>query len=338
VYCLGVTLFMMLIGAPPYQAPQPQNAAFKYIISGRVADVLKHWRRLRLLTDDAVDLLTKMLCYEQHRISVADILQHPFLANVDDEVEEQKADSPIINIVHQSADNLNVDSLGNIEQKVSNMSIDDDNQPMTDDPIHSNAVIRDDPIHSNYRQKKASVNPMDHKEESIGDAYNNNNNNGQNANIPQHQQQYQHPDHMNVNLNDAYVDQQYHQGHDQGQYAPDHGGYAQNVANQNPNQHPVQQQAVVQNGNLADFQCEALLQQWGLQHCYDSLLATDWAKPAEWHDLTVHVLVWEAGLDKTDATRFMECLAAQFGVGHDHGPNNNHPPHHQQQFVLHHAY
>ena len=73
-------LFMMLIGAPPYQAPQTQNAAFKYIISGRVADVLKHWKRLRLLTEDAVDLLNKMLCYEPHRISMADVLKHPFLA------------------------------------------------------------------------------------------------------------------------------------------------------------------------------------------------------------------------------------------------------------------
>eukprot|EP01084_Bolivina_argentea_P080247 145402_1 len=33
IYTLGIMLFMMLIGAPPYQAPQPQNAAFNYFIS-----------------------------------------------------------------------------------------------------------------------------------------------------------------------------------------------------------------------------------------------------------------------------------------------------------------
>eukprot|EP01083_Nonionella_stella_P292046 993496_1 len=53
VYCLGVMLSIMLIGAPIYQIPQPQNAAFNYCISGRIKDVLKHWKRLRLITQDA---------------------------------------------------------------------------------------------------------------------------------------------------------------------------------------------------------------------------------------------------------------------------------------------
>lgn len=70
----------MLIGAPPYTAPQTQNAAFRYIISGKLEDVLRHWKRLRLLTEDAVDLLNKILCYERDRISVDQILEHPFLA------------------------------------------------------------------------------------------------------------------------------------------------------------------------------------------------------------------------------------------------------------------
>jgi len=234
VYCLGVMLFMMLIGAPPYQAPQPQNAAFKYIISGRVADVLKHWKRLRLLTEDAVDLLTKMLCYEQHRISVADILNHPFLANIgDDDVEEEKstADAPSSGGGHL---NETPDPMGQIEQKVSTMSIDDD----------SNAV--------KSQREKPALNAMDQKDESTGD-----------------------PDHNR---------------HDKGS-----GGGG---------------------GTLADSQCETLLKSWGLMHCYDALLATDWAEPAEWHNLTVHVLRWEVGLEEEDAKRFMECLNAQFGGGH----------------------
>ena len=72
-------LFMMLIGAPPYQAPQPQNAAFDLFINGKVGDVLKHWKRLRLITVDALDLLKKIIRYEHERISLSDILNHPFL-------------------------------------------------------------------------------------------------------------------------------------------------------------------------------------------------------------------------------------------------------------------
>jgi len=265
VYCLGVMLFMMLIGAPPYQAPQPQNAAFKYIISGRVADVLKHWKRLRLLTEDAVDLLTKMLCYEKHRISVADILQHPFLANIDGGNEEEKTSTT--NVAPSDDDNtLNVapNPMGTIEQKVSNMSIDDESQAI------------------NSQRKKPSMTVMDQKDESTGDP-------------------------------------------DPNPYDNGKGG-----------------------GNLTDFKCVTLLKRWDLMHCYDALLATDWAEPAEWHKLTKYVLQWEVGLEDTDATRFMECLNAQFGGGHQGANiNGNYPrhygndavdAHHTQQFVLHNNY
>eukprot|EP01083_Nonionella_stella_P082850 228829_1 len=78
VWCLGVMLFMMLIGAPPYQAPQPQNAAFNYFVSGRIGDVLKHWKRLRLITVDALDLLNKLFKYEDRRIALEEVLQHSF--------------------------------------------------------------------------------------------------------------------------------------------------------------------------------------------------------------------------------------------------------------------
>jgi len=91
VYCLGVMLFMMLIGAPPYQAPQPQNAAFGYFVSGRIADVLKHWKRLRLITVDALDLLNKMFRYENTRISLDEVLKHKFFTGIDDAVDVNQA-------------------------------------------------------------------------------------------------------------------------------------------------------------------------------------------------------------------------------------------------------
>eukprot|EP01083_Nonionella_stella_P138646 421932_1 len=85
VYCLGVMLFMMLIGAPPYQAPQSQNAAFNYFVNGRCADVLKHWKRLRLITNDALDLLNNMLRYQNQRITLDKVLEHPFFTNLEEE-------------------------------------------------------------------------------------------------------------------------------------------------------------------------------------------------------------------------------------------------------------
>ena len=43
---LGVILFSMLIGAPPFPSPQTSNTGFDYIVNGRVKDVLLHWKSL----------------------------------------------------------------------------------------------------------------------------------------------------------------------------------------------------------------------------------------------------------------------------------------------------
>jgi len=156
VYCLGVMLFMMLVGAPPYQAPQRQNAAFKYIMSGRVADVLKHWKRLRLLSEDAVDLLNNMLCYEGDRFSMDDVLKHPFLSSVgnvaakeahtvgggDENDDDEKGQSKT-----QSVD---------IAYGVSDMSIDGNNQ-------------QSKPVVVRPRDKAQEVEAMEDEKESVAD-------------------------------------------------------------------------------------------------------------------------------------------------------------------------
>mmetsp|Transcript_3027 Transcript_3027/g.3686 ORF Transcript_3027/g.3686 Transcript_3027/m.3686 type:complete len:452 (+) Transcript_3027:74-1429(+) len=79
VWSLGVMLFMMLVGAPPYDLPKMSNTAFKYIMNGRLSDILKHWKRLRLLTDDALDMLERIFKPENKRITMDEILDHDFV-------------------------------------------------------------------------------------------------------------------------------------------------------------------------------------------------------------------------------------------------------------------
>eukprot|EP01083_Nonionella_stella_P272454 923896_1 len=79
IWSLGVMLFMMLIGAPPYQLPTPTNPAFNFIINGRLRDVLKHWKRLRCVNKNALDLLNKIFKYESKRINMEQLLKHPFI-------------------------------------------------------------------------------------------------------------------------------------------------------------------------------------------------------------------------------------------------------------------
>merc|ERR1712176_1238525 len=72
-------LFMMLIGAPPFPMASPTNPAFKFVVNGRLRDVLKHWKRLRLVNEEALDLLNKIFVYESKRITMDEILKHPFV-------------------------------------------------------------------------------------------------------------------------------------------------------------------------------------------------------------------------------------------------------------------
>merc|ERR1719461_2100686 len=79
IWSIGVMLFMMLIGAPPYQVPKRSNPAFSFIVQGRLGDVLKHWKRLGCVSEDALDLMNRIFKYEKDRIKMDEILAHPFL-------------------------------------------------------------------------------------------------------------------------------------------------------------------------------------------------------------------------------------------------------------------
>jgi len=89
IWSLGVMLFMMLIGAPPYGAPLSSNPAFNFIVNGRLRDVLKHWKRLGMVNKPVLDLLNRIFKYEKDRITMDELLQHPFVRVADEKSEKQ---------------------------------------------------------------------------------------------------------------------------------------------------------------------------------------------------------------------------------------------------------
>jgi len=95
IWSLGVMLFMMLIGAPPYEIPTKQNPAFNFIIQGRLKDVLIHWKRIRLVTKDALDLMIQIFKPESERINMKQLLKHPFVGLTLIEEEEEKNNQPL---------------------------------------------------------------------------------------------------------------------------------------------------------------------------------------------------------------------------------------------------
>jgi serine/threonine protein kinase len=79
IWCLGVMLYMMLVGASPYAFPGSLNSAFRLIISGRLRVLLEHWKILPLVPVDALDVMEKIFKPEDERISMHELKQHQYV-------------------------------------------------------------------------------------------------------------------------------------------------------------------------------------------------------------------------------------------------------------------
>ena len=79
VWSMGIVLFISLFGVPPYQIPAASDQRFALIFSGQINRLLQAWRMTEVASKEAVDLISRMLSEESRRISVDEILQHPWL-------------------------------------------------------------------------------------------------------------------------------------------------------------------------------------------------------------------------------------------------------------------
>ena len=83
VWSLGICLFMSLVGAPPFEAAVTRYDAFKEVMNGELDKVLIAYRRLGLVTANALDLLQGMLCDQMERMSIDEVVNHPFFNEVE---------------------------------------------------------------------------------------------------------------------------------------------------------------------------------------------------------------------------------------------------------------
>ena len=91
VWSMGIVLFISLFGVPPYQIPARSDQRFALIFSGQISRLLAAWKMTEVASADAVDLIARMLCAEERRISVDEVLSHPWLAGVSDEASGRAA-------------------------------------------------------------------------------------------------------------------------------------------------------------------------------------------------------------------------------------------------------
>ena len=82
VWCIGVMLFIMLFGVPPYRtADAARCRLFAELAGGRLLRLLTHWGMDGHASAEAKDLVVRMLQpVAADRPSLAEILQHPWLA------------------------------------------------------------------------------------------------------------------------------------------------------------------------------------------------------------------------------------------------------------------
>lgn len=79
VYSIGVVLYIMCTGAPPYELPTKSDPRFNYIMSGRILDLLKHFKYDIGMSGGVIDLLSKMLTVPERRLTLAQVMAHPWL-------------------------------------------------------------------------------------------------------------------------------------------------------------------------------------------------------------------------------------------------------------------
>jgi len=102
MWCAGVVLWLCLVGCPPWDLPCVSDKRFAIVMRGKsgIKKLVSKWRRWYLLSDSAVDLLSKVFRPQKgqkERITVGAALRHPFIAGDDSKSEPPAAWSKITN-------------------------------------------------------------------------------------------------------------------------------------------------------------------------------------------------------------------------------------------------
>lgn len=94
MWSLGVLLFILVTGAPPFESPAESDARFRIVKHQGVGQLLCIWQMENRVGDELRDLLSSMLCVDvSERVSIDQVWSHPWLReSVGNGYEPRKAE------------------------------------------------------------------------------------------------------------------------------------------------------------------------------------------------------------------------------------------------------
>jgi len=73
IWCLGVCLFMMIIGSAPWHQTHRTDKCFMKIMNGQMVTLLTMWKRIDYIDQDQLSLIQSILKYEDKRFNMEQI-------------------------------------------------------------------------------------------------------------------------------------------------------------------------------------------------------------------------------------------------------------------------
>lgn len=80
IWCLGISLFMISIGAPPFLKASINDPRYVILRDGQLKNMVYNWGKWKYVTSNQFDLIEKMLqINEENRYSIDDVISHKWL-------------------------------------------------------------------------------------------------------------------------------------------------------------------------------------------------------------------------------------------------------------------
>ena len=73
IWCVGVCLFMMIIGAAPWKKASKKDPCFNWIMNGKIIELLSSWNKLCHVNLELISLFQSFFKYEKQRINLNSI-------------------------------------------------------------------------------------------------------------------------------------------------------------------------------------------------------------------------------------------------------------------------